>query len=242
MSDLIEKTISGHILLSELKPIIEDCRILFPVSVEHIYVEEDGRSFSYPVDEGWVTEIKYDFAMGALAEDTIDLARSLRNRPQSPGCGTYAIDEFEWPEDQLNAWMVGLDRAWLDTDYEELLDKSSVVKEDWIKDQLENYWCWPIEWRKACDQHRALLNTPVGSKTAVLTCGSLTLYEDERCDYFFQTKYYNHGALTKADKESANEYISNFKTYKIELSQYKASEKQLIHNLNLLKESLNADL
>lgn len=138
--------------------------------------------------------------------------------------------------------MVGLDRAWLDTNYEELLDKSSVVKEDWIKDQLENYWCWPTEWREAYDQHRVLLNTPVGSKTVVLFCGSLTLYEDERCDYFFQNKYYRHGALTKADKNSAKEYITNFKEYKIDLSQYKEASNQLAYNLNLLKDSLGEGL
>lgn len=238
MTGLIRKTVAGRYSLDDLKPSIKSDRILFPVSVEQIYVEEDGRSFSYPVDEGWVTEIKYDFVMGVLADDTIDLAQSLKNRPQSPSCGMYAIDEFEWTEEQRSAWMVGLDLTWLDTNYEELLDKSSVVKEDWIKDQLENYWCLPTEWRAAYDRHITLLNTPTGSKTVVLVFDELTLFKDESGDYFFQTKYFCHGRLTKADRCSAEEYIIDFKEYEVEKTRYQASVRKLAENLALLKASL----
>src|SRR5690554_6104430 len=114
MTGLISKTVAGRYSLEELKPSMKSDRILFPVSAVQEYVSEDGRSFGYPLDEGWVTEIKYDFVMGALADDTIDLALSLKKPPSIPSCGINAIDAFEWPEEERKAWMTGLDLTWLE--------------------------------------------------------------------------------------------------------------------------------
>lgn len=234
----IEQIKPGRFALEDLKPSIEKNRILFPILATCEYVEEDGLSFGYPVDDGWVTIVKYDFAMGILVDDTISLAKNLE-RPSAPSCGISAIDSYDWSDEDADFWKIGLDSKWVEDEYNEWLEKglidSGESKDEWLTDSLENYHCWPTEWKQAYNKQSAELNAPVGSKEVVLVNDALTLYKDENKEYFFTTQYFNHGKITKADLGSAEEYIASFKTYEAEMVTYRNRQKQLSENLTLLR-------
>jgi len=75
-----------YLSLDDLKPEISKNGIYFPVSVEHVDVNKfggDGRSFGYEQDEGHCTVVKYEQAVGVLAEDTIELFLNCENRKRS---------------------------------------------------------------------------------------------------------------------------------------------------------------
>ncbi len=233
--------IPGRVCLSELKPRIESNMILFPVSASSEYVKEDGFSFGYPVDCGWATTVKYECAVGALAEDTIALFRSMK-KPTPPHRGIYPMELYGFSEQELDAWREGLDASWAEERYQEWLEKGLVAdgetKEQFIANELDNFHCWPAAWQSAYTESRRKLNAPVGKKREVLVNGPLTLYVDDNGDYFFSTPYHAHGEIQKADPESARKYIEEFHAYQSELAQYREKAKQLKENLDLLKSSL----
>lgn len=234
----MKKCVEGKISIDELKPIIKSDKIYFPISTDYEYVKDDGRSFGYPVDDGWVTHIEYDFTVGVLTENTIDLIETLKN-PARPSEGAIATYEFSIAD--LDSWKQGLDNRWAEDEYEEWQQKGLIdddeTKGEWIADRLDNYHCWPNEWRKIYDAAREEMNKPIGEKQLILSNGDLALYFDGQ-NYFFTTKYYDHGKLTKADKESALIYIEDFKIYEESLSKYNETLKQLKENLEILRNTL----
>lgn len=66
-----------YVNLKDLKPEVGQDGIFFPVAiVEHVDLDEyhdDARSFSYHFDDGYCTVVKYEQAVGTLADDTIVL-------------------------------------------------------------------------------------------------------------------------------------------------------------------------
>lgn len=238
---MINRCVPGKYALYEVKPKVESNRILFPASTNVEYVEEDGRSFGYPVDYGWVTNIEYDFTVGALTEDTIALHSSTK-APQAPSQGIYPIESYDFSEDERNAWLEGLDRSWIEEEYLTYLDKGLISadesKECFTQDRLENYHLWPTEWKAVYEEAWRNLNMPKGEKSQILVNGALTLYSDENGDYFFSTKYHDHGKITKADKESAQEYIEDFSVYQEAFLEYKRKCKTIKTNLELLKSTI----
>jgi len=238
---LIKKVKTGRFALENLAPAIERNRILFPISATCEYIKEDGLSFGYPVDDGWITIVEYDFVMGALTDDVIHLINNLK-KPSAPSCGIGAIDTYDWSAGECNLWKVGLDSKWAEDEYNNTFEKGLIncsdSKEKWIADQLENYHCWPTDWRQAYDSYHEKLNTPVGSKEIVIVNDSLTLYKDEKGEYFFTTQYFDHGNITKADLDSAEKYIASFKAYEAEMVTYQNLRKQISESLTLLKNTL----
>lgn len=237
----MEEIIAGKMNLNEIKPKIDEMKILFPIDVKCEHIEEDGLSFGYPVDCGWVTIVKYDYTVGALTEDTIALKKSLK-KPKRPHSGIYPIKSYEWTDEELNGWMVGLDSTWAEKQFREweqegLIDEDETMDE-WIKDRLENYHCWPQSWKTKYDTYWAKLNTPKGHVEIILKNESLTLYQDQNRDFFFETKYHDYGRIQKADKKDAERYINDFAKYQVELEKYYKRAKQLKQNLDLLKKTL----
>ena len=241
---MIKQCVAGKLSLHELKPKIESSRILFPLSVSSKYIEEDGLSFGFPVDFGWVTEINYDFTVGVLTEDTISIFRALK-MPKHPSQGVQPIETYSFSESELNAWREGLDQGWADARYQEWLEKGLVdegeTKEQFIANELDCYHSWPIEWRAAYDKARGKMNAPIGEKNTVLVNGDLTLYSDDNEDYFFSTKYHDHGNITKADNVAAQEYIGEFEIYQAALVEHKRKLSNLRENLELLRSTLTAE-
>lgn len=239
---MIKKTVPGQINLQDLKPIVEGSRILFPISASSEYVQEDGLSFGYPVDYGWVTAIEYDFTTGVLTEDTISLVKSLK-KPTPPPSGICPIEPYDFSEDQLNAWKIGLDDSWAEERYREWLDEGLLdegeTKEQFIASELECYHSWPEEWRLAYDSTRNALNAPAGERQTIIVNEPLTLYRDSHGDYFFSTKHHLHGAITKADTAAAIDYIEEFKVYEEALKEYSRKVNKLAKNLELLKGTLS---
>lgn len=86
----MRKTIGreGHTDIIFEKPLI-DGGIWFPVSVENGYIEEDGFSFSLPVDDGAYSLITYEKAVGVLAEDTYALIQNQCTKPKSFWLSNY---------------------------------------------------------------------------------------------------------------------------------------------------------
>ena len=239
---MIIKCVPGKVSLQELKPTIEGNQILFPVSVSGQYVKEDGRSFGYPVDDGWVTNIQYDFTMGVLTDDTIALVKYLK-APQSPSQGVSPMDTYDFPESDLNQWREGLETAWAHEQYHEWLAKGLVdqgeTEDQFVTDLLDSYHSWPHDWKMAHGANWKTLNTPVGEKKTVLVNGALTLYSDENEDYFFETKYHHNGHITKADKESATEYMLDFEIYQAALAEHRRKVAIINSNIEALRSTLN---
>lgn len=237
------KSVPGIMTLDNLKPIIEDRRILFPVAVSHEYIEEDGFSFGCPVEHGHYTIIQYDFTMGVLTEDTIDMIQKTK-RPERPNQG-QAVEVYEFSQKDAWAWREGLDTTWAENEYHEWLAKGLVddneSKEDFIDHRLESYWHWPMEWRQKCDDHFKALNSPepAGEKKLVLKNGEFELYIDDNREYYFSTPYHHHGRLTKAVTSSALGYIEKYKTYLEALEDYKTKMSVINENIQLLKGTLS---
>lgn len=240
---MIKKCIAGRTSLDELKPVIENNQILFPVAAKPEYIKEDGRSFGYPVDEGWVTEITYDYTAGALTDDTIAIFEAIKEiKPKNPGSGTFAIEPFEFTKEQTNKWREGLSTNWAYDWYEDSLEKGLVddgeTKEQYVSDLLNCYHSWPPEWRKAYDNALHDLNSPASETEVVLQNEELTLYSDSSGDYFFKTSYYNYGALTKACKHSAESYIAKFEAYQEALQHKVLLLRKAKQNLETLRATI----
>ena len=237
----MEKIIDGKYELYDIKPEIHKFQIFFPVEIKHEYIEEDGRSLGYPGDSGWFSIVKYDYAIGALVDDTIALIQSL-NKPRAPHSGICPIKGYHWSDNELDSWKKDLDPAWAEAQFKEwkqegLIDENE-TEESWIKDRINNYHCWPQEWKKVYDKQREQLNKPNGKTEIILKNKSLTLYQDEIGDYFFTTSYHDYGRIQKADKKAAEKYRDEFKTYQTEFEKYKVKMKLINANLKILKENL----
>lgn len=235
---------SGTLEKDEIRPRIKSNTICFPINVQYENTDKyggDARSFGYPVDDGDVTIVKYDCTVGALTEDTIALFNSMKTAPRRPSSGVCPIDAPEYSEEELGSWKKGLSEEWAEARAEEWIREGLISedeKKEEIKDALENYNCWPIDWQTAYDEHRKNLNSPAGELRLVLTNESLKLYQDEREDFFFQTKYHNYGKIEKADKAAALDYIDEYEVY-VEAMKEKGRKNQIIKaNLDLLKETL----
>lgn len=239
---MFNKSVPGRDSLEDLAPVITDTQILFPVSASSVYIHEDGRSFGYPVDDGWVTNIEYDFTVGALTEDTIALSRSLK-KPITPANGVHPIDVYDFTDAELNEWRVGLDVGWAEEQYNTWLKKGLVdegeTKEQFVQNLLDCYHSWPQEWRSVYNSSWEKLNAPVGARKTILINDALTLYSDDAGDYFFSTRYHDHGAITKANKEAALEYIEEYEVYQAALKEHGRKLQLLKENLDLLKNTLN---
>lgn len=244
----MEKILAGSIERSEIVPQFEGNRVWIPVSVEYKNTDDlagDARSFGYPVDEGMVTIIKYDFVAGVLAEDTIAIYEQIKRKPKKPATGTHAIDTADTGIDSSHVWQHGLDLQWAYTRYEEwkksgLIDKNE-TKEQWIAELLDNYHEWPESWKEKYHQHKASLNSPSGELSFVLENGPLTLSVDKVGNYFFKTEYHDHGQLTKADNEAAKRYIVEVETYCQQMERHTALNSKLTENLKLLEEIIKSE-
>ncbi len=217
----MEKIIEGKRDLYDIKIKVQGNKILFPISAKVKYIKDDGRSFGYPVDDGWVTIIEYDYTVGALTEDTIFLLEQYQKKPKRPSVGIGAIESFSRPDSEWDEWKIGLDTNWAEKG-----------------DDLENYWSWPTNWQQAYNKHREEINKPVGKKNVVLINDALTLFRDDNDEYYFETRYSNHGATTKADKKSALAYIAYFNIYSEQLKARSQLSKNINENIKLLKSSL----
>ena len=239
--DLIVICIEGQYAIDELKPRIEKNRILFPMSAKCEYIKEDGLSFGYPGDYGWFTIITYDYTVGTLTDDTIELARRLRKKPQRPHVGTNPMESYKFTDEQRNRWKANLDSSWVEAIFDEFRNEGLTNNDDkdsFIDGQLNNYNCWPQEWKEAYDTNWINMNSPIGNKREIVVNDVLTLYIDDNEDYYFSTPYHDHGRLTKADKNAAIEYIKEFERYQNEKSMYKSLVNTFKSNMKLLKETL----
>lgn len=173
------------------------------------YIEEDGLCYSLHVDVGWWSEIKYAYTVGSLTDDTIALIQSLE-KPEPP----YRPSSNVFSDDVRNAWKSDLDNTWAEDRYNEWLADGLLsdgeTKAQFIADQMDNYHLWPHEWQVAYKAHMEKLNAPVGTKKELVYDGTLSVFSDDDGNYFFSTKYYNYGALTKADKQDAMRYLSEY--------------------------------
>jgi hypothetical protein len=238
---MIKKIVPGKIQLQDLKPRVEDSKILFPLSVSSEFIQEDGFSFGYPVDSGWTTTIEYDFTVGILTEDAISLIKSLK-KPNPPARGIYPIETYDFSDDQLNEWKIGLDTSWAEERYQEWLkgglQSEGETKEQFIENELDCFHSWPTEWKLAYEATKEKLNTPYGKTQKVVVNGPLTLYTDDNGEFFFKTQHHDHGVMTKADKAAAIEYIEEFRVYQVFLDNYNEKANHLAEIIEQLKSTL----
>lgn len=69
-----QEQFNEYLELNNIKPEISQKGIFFPISVEHINLNQyhgDARSFGYDFDDGQCTVVTYEQVIGILAEDTI---------------------------------------------------------------------------------------------------------------------------------------------------------------------------
>lgn len=87
-----------HIIgdISEIKPTVRNNRLYFPLSLETGYVEEDGLCFGYPVDEGPYSTVTFEMAVGALADDTVSMLQTHKEREESSAKPIYLDDFVEY--------------------------------------------------------------------------------------------------------------------------------------------------
>lgn len=239
----MKKIYEGSNDISHFMPIINNNAIFFAVDTKTVNTDEfhgDARSFGYPVDEGIVTVVTYDYAVGVLAEDTIALIQSLK-KPKAPSAGIHPMDGYKFKDEQLRSWEEGLDPSWAEKDYYEWKAKGLIdneTKTEWIKDRKESYHCWPESWKKAYNEHGDTLNKFSGVGKIVLNNGKLTLYQDDNNDFFFATKYHDHGKIHKADKTDALQYIEKYKIYMAALKKYNELSAVAMDNMETLKATL----
>lgn len=76
----MEQCIEGRIEPHDIKPIIEEGTLFFPMAAELENLNKyggDGRSFGYPCDDGCCTTITYEPMCGVLADDTVELVKEV---------------------------------------------------------------------------------------------------------------------------------------------------------------------
>jgi len=245
----MEKQFEGYLNKAEIKVAFEGNAIFFPVSVEYVNLNKfngDARSFGYHFDDGYCTVVEYEKAVGALADDTVALIRLQKNKPRSPSVGIGAIDTFEHSADVANSWKVGLSTDWAESRYQQWLKEGLVddgeTKEEWIASELNSYHSWPMEWIQKYNEHREQLNSPIGELSVVLKHEELTLFKDESEQFFFETKYYDHGKRQKADPQSAKAYIDLYKIWQEQVRAYSALSVQVDENLKQLQTVFGAEI
>ena len=244
----MQKILKGQIALTNLKAIVKNDGIMFPVSAESKFIAEDGRSFGYPVDEGWITEVFYEPVKGVLADDTVVLFKDIKNFPKCypPSSGVMPMKTFNYSDEELNSWKKNLSFEWAYKKLDEEIRKNGVEAtlgfnetiDEYIDHLVENYWNYPQDWRDAYDAHNKTLGVPVGNLTKVLVSGALELFKDDNDDFFFKTQYHNHGKLEKADKDAALDYIRDYQAY----SKLSAKKNKLIDEFNCNIELLRATM
>jgi len=65
-----------HVKIEDVKHQVSSNGIFFPVSIEHVDLDKfhgDARSFGYNYDDGHCSIVRFEQAVGTLAEDTIDI-------------------------------------------------------------------------------------------------------------------------------------------------------------------------
>lgn len=237
----MNKQLQGYITLESVTAMVENNTIYIPTIVEHVDLCEyhgDARSFGYLFDDGLCTIVHYEAAVGVLAEDTLDLFFQSKNKPHAPSVGSGAIEPFEFPDEEFNSWQKNLDTSWAEKRYAEWESKGLIdddeTKEKWIADKLDCYHSWPAEWVDAYKQDKKEKNQPLGTLETIVKYDELTLSRDENGDYFFSTKYFDYGYLTKADKNSALEYIDFYHVFCEQNKAHKRLLAQINENILLL--------
>lgn len=124
-----------HVMLEEIKPLIDGGNIYFPLSVENGYIEEDGFSLGYPVDSGNYAIVTFERAVGVLAEDTLSMLEEHRIRKRSKECSFDIGDFVEFRT--IDNWRGDL----------------PPLSE---KEQEQGYWGWSPEHQEAWDKAHLL--------------------------------------------------------------------------------------
>lgn len=120
-----------HVMIEDIKPIIDDQAIYFPLSVKNGYVKEDGFSLGHPVDCGNYATVTFERAVGVLADDTVALYHEFRTRKNSK---ETRFDLSEYVKFRVvDGWDAGLPPL---AEHE----------------HDDNYWTWSSERRNAWDK------------------------------------------------------------------------------------------
>ena len=57
--DNVKISLAGQFELTDLRARIDSNVVMLPIASEIKYINEDGLSFGYPIDFGWVTNVDY---------------------------------------------------------------------------------------------------------------------------------------------------------------------------------------
>lgn len=229
----MEKLFVGRLGIEDIQPIISSNCIWFPVEIEVIDTDEyhgDARSFGYPVDEGYCTKIVFDYVVGALAEDTIDLYKNIKNfvKPQK-----VSINDFlETSEVRISEYTSELDHSWI--------DKAIAEDEDYESFDDIMFHAWPQEWQRAYYDFIHKMHRKATNNQPILTDSyEYTLYElDEKHYYAIILKNPTDWGRLKKDDDGLALLQAAIKTYEEQLERKNVLKRQFIDNLKILKNCL----
>lgn len=152
-----------HVMIDDIKPIIDDQAIYFPLSVENGYVKEDGFSLGHPVDCGNYAIVTFERAVGVLADDTVALYHEFRTRKKSKET-RFDLDEYVNFR-VVDGWDAGLPPL-AEHEHE------------------GNYWTWSLERQTAWDKAHYVDNMDA---KPLFTLDGQSLWHTED-GYFMQTR------------------------------------------------------
>jgi hypothetical protein len=232
----------GVINLDEINPIFESNRILFPISVKVINTDKyhgDARSFGYPVDEGMCTEVIYDYVVSIMAEDTIALVNSVKDRSRMLK-KPRLLDIYD-VFDIGDEWKKGLNTAWLEEEIKEWLDEGLITEseiDEKRENDLNNYHCLCQEWKDAYDHATDKVHKIDRQKAKLISDFEGTKVYKYNGKYYFSNKYYDYGNTCLLDTEDVDIYLDAIKSYRANVSSINVMHTKVNENLQLLKSAI----
>ncbi|WP_427551908.1 hypothetical protein ACQE3D_25330 (plasmid) [Methylomonas sp. MS20] len=214
----MKKTIgrAGHTQLALEKPLI-DGGIWLPVAVENGYVEEDGLSFSLPVDDGPYSFVTYERAVGVLADDTYSMLCDAGRRPKMISLSNYV--SFRTIEN----WNDGLPPL--------------------TEDEVETgFWGWPQEWRDRYEQIHERHGVEDRNKP-IFTFNGSELYSDES-GFYARLIGWHYDRVVPVDFDEGMDFEilqDVFETKRIEIAAYNQRSQLIKENLKVLAAIFNGE-
>lgn len=162
--------------ISEIKPLLRNNRLYFPLSLKTGYVEEDGLSLSYPVDEGYYSTVTFEMAVGALADGTVSMLQTHKEREKSSAKPIYLDDFIEYKNlDNSPAY-----QAWLRAYPPKFCET--------YESECENYYHWSHEKQIAYNEIYRVRREVLDTSTPVAVIKNKnqapqTLYKTANGDY-----------------------------------------------------------
>lgn len=216
----MEKIFTHRVSIQDVKPIINKSGIYFPLNVKNGYVEEDGLSFGCPVDSGFYAIVKYEAAVGALAEDTHALFMRI-----------YEMEKTSAkPLDLTSYVQFRVIKKW---------DKKHPANMN-CQDcggKCDNYHHWNFERQKAYDEAHYVSEKQIAECEKIIDLGNEQVFKNAKGEYFARFKHWFYGNYipAKLTEDMTEDELLNIVQVKLQIqSQVAEMKRKGKENLKML--------